>query len=186
MCQFSENLGREFIVGSDTFLLPVEGWSFINDYCCLRSNQLTVFGPFTSNLARNRLRRHLDYIRVAEQSAYEYLWFDSEEKMNTAKKLFGEMFGFGVLKRQQMKIGATMVLEEFSEAYICRPDEISQIEAMSGFKRQNISGYGIDLKYNLTSRRLTIYVRYSLVAVHEDALLLSILGEREEIDSAPS
>ena len=97
-----------------------------------------------------------------------------------------EMFGFGVLRRRALQPGATMALQEFSEAYICLPDRISEIEALARVRRSNINGYGIDLKYNFTSRHLSIYVRYSLVAVHEDSLLLSVLREREEIDGGPS
>ena len=65
MCQNSEKIGQQFIVGSTSFKLPLETWIFMVDYC--RKNSVSVHGPFKSYRKHLQMRSHLDFnsIKVA-------------------------------------------------------------------------------------------------------------------------
>ena len=181
LCRRSEKLGRDFIKGDENFNLSVDCWAFIKNHCC-SENGMECFGPFEVRRRDNIMRSHLDYVGRVCEAQVEYLRFDSAEKMSVIKKMLGEMIEYGVFVRPT--VGETLTLEPYHSVSLVRPDEISAAEAISVFKRRNIRGYGIDLKYNLTLNIIYIYVRYCLLSVLDEQWLGDIVQERNSMDSS--
>ena len=103
------------------------------------------------------------------------------QKKNIICELCGEMVVYGLNRRTKCSVGETQVLQEFEHLYAIIPDEFSEIESSMGFYRRNMKSYGVDLKYCINSEKLTIYARYSMVAVFDKDEILAIVEERAQI-----
>ena len=79
MSRFFERLGCEFIAGSNSFLFPVEGWTFYQGLLLPKMQLNYFFGPFHSKSNQDILHQHLGYTIFYDMSTIEYLRFDSNE-----------------------------------------------------------------------------------------------------------
>ena len=102
--------------------------------------------------------------------------------MSSSQKIFGETFGFVFFnKKKYTKNSGTVDLNMYKHIFVCKPDKILTVEAkIHGFKQYNVNGYGIDLKFNLTTCKFTVSVRYSCVSfLDEEKYKNNILGQND-------
>ena len=181
MSRRSQNLGREFITGVESFDFTIEAWAYVVEYC--QVNCMQVFGPFKSSRKETILRTHFDSVCQRVDFFTEWLRFDTLVKMNILRSLFGVMVGYGVNHKYKGDVGSVHSLQDYEHIYVIHPDEYSEIDSLGGFYRRNVRGYGVDLKFCTVSERLTVYARYSMVAVFDEELILSILDERDRLEN---
>ena len=104
-------------------------------------------------------------------------------KLTVICELCSEIVRYAVNIHSKCSVGKTQVLQDHEHVYVIIPDEFSELESSLGFYRRNVRSYGVDLKYCSVSKKLTIYVHYSMVAVFDQQEIQAIVQERSQIEN---
>lgn len=191
LCRVAQSQG-DFTVKTTKLLLPNCSWFYIKSNLACRGINSIPAVRYT--VPKSILSWGLTLHSCPYIGSFDVIRFDTKEKMDAFRQLFGMMAGFGVRKRRPryMEGKSVLSINDVLNIISCRSltedntnDNSNQSESVNYhcFKQLGMTDDGIDLAYDSSEGVLQIVLRYRKLIVTNTSLssLVSVgVAKREE------
>lgn len=173
MCRNSQNNGRGFIQGNQSFFISTELWLYISAFCA--KNRIVIHGPFSSRTSHLQARAHVDINCVKVNGELYIIRWETTSDFSSFDRLFGTYSRYGTSMKRP-KGGESLPMSLHHHIYnmgggiSMRPENL---------RRRDPTNLGIDLRYNMWSSMLSISLRYHLQKASNCIIMKDIIRQRE-------